>query len=189
MRNVVQRLEGHAVGERRVAKDADDVLARAALIASGAHAERRGKGGAGVARAKAIVFALGAEREAVQSVRGADGVKAVLAPGENLVDVGLVADIPDKLVLRRGENTVERDGHLDDAEVRAEVSAVLRQLHDQLVPDFFGELLLLFKRQFLDVFGAVHHVEVTAHRSIHYLGSCHRLAGAPARPPHSFQVC
>ncbi len=69
--------------------------------------------------------ALRAEREAIQTIRGADGVKTVLAPGQNLVDIALVADIPDKLVFGRVKYRVQRDGQLDDPEVRAEMTAIL----------------------------------------------------------------
>ena len=62
-------------------------------------------GGAGVARAVAVVLALGAEEEAVEALVRADGVDAVRAAGEHLVDVALVGDVEDELVLGRVEKT------------------------------------------------------------------------------------
>ena len=42
---------------------------RAPQIAAGGHAERGGEGGAGVARAVAVVLAFGAQEEAVEALR------------------------------------------------------------------------------------------------------------------------
>src|SRR5687767_8433610 len=91
MRDIVQALKRNAIRERRVTKDADDMLIALALITRGAHAERRGKRRARVARAIAIVFALRAERETIQPARGADGVKPIFAPRQKLVNVNLMA--------------------------------------------------------------------------------------------------
>jgi hypothetical protein len=63
----------------------------------------------------------------------------------------------------RVEDAVQRDGQLDHAEVRAEVSAGLGQPADQLLPDFSGKLLQLRQREFLHVFRSVDHVEISAH--------------------------
>ena len=144
-------------------KIAHHVLVAAALVAGRAHAQRGGQRRAGVARAVAIVLALGAQGEAVQAAGGADGVKAALAAGQQLVDVDLVADVPDELVLGRGEDAVQRDGQLHHAEVRAQVAAVLGEHGDQFVADLLRQLLQLLQRQLLDVRRAVHHVEVSAH--------------------------
>ena len=127
------------------------------------HAERGGQRRAGVARAVTIMLALGAQREAVQAVRRADGVKAVLAAGQQLVDVALVAHVPDKFVLGRGEDVVQREGQFDHAEVRAEMAAVLGQLADQLRADLLRQLVQLLQRQFFDVGGFVHHIQISAH--------------------------
>ena len=80
------------------------------------------------------------KREAVQAVGLADGVKAILAAGENLVDVNLMAHIPDELVLGRAEDVVQGDGQFHDAEIRAEMAAALGEDGDQLLPDFVGQL-------------------------------------------------
>jgi hypothetical protein len=133
--DVVQRLERDAVGEGGVAEDADHVFVGAALVAGGAHAERGGQRGAGVAGAVAVVFALGAQGEAVQAVGGADGVETVLSAGQELVDVDLMADVPDEFVLGRGEGPVQGDGQLDHAEVGSEVAAVFGKLGDQLMAE------------------------------------------------------
>ena len=48
---------------------------------------------------------------------------AVAAAGQDLVRIGLVADIPDQPVVRRVEDVVQRDRQLDDAEAGAEMAA------------------------------------------------------------------
>ena len=51
-----------------------------------------------------------------------------LAPaGQDLVRIGLVADVPDDAVVRRVEDVVQRDRQLDRAEVRRQVAAGLRR--------------------------------------------------------------
>jgi hypothetical protein len=75
--DVVQRLKGDAVGQRGVAENADDVFAPAFLVARGGDAQGGGEGGAGMARAITIMFALRAQGEPVQAVRLPDGAKPV----------------------------------------------------------------------------------------------------------------
>ena len=137
--DVVQRLEGNAVGQGRVAEDATTFSSLPRWSRAGADAQRGGKRRAGVGRAVAIVLALGAQGKPAQAAGAADGVKAVLAAGQQLVDVDLVADVPDELVLGRVEDVMQRDGQLHHAEVRAQVPAVLGQDGDQFLPDFLGQ--------------------------------------------------
>ena len=96
--DVVEGFERDAVGEGGVAGDGDDVFFAAGEIARHCHAERRGERGAGVTCAVAVVLALGAQHEAVEAAGLADGCKAVEAAGEDLVNVGLVADVEEELV-------------------------------------------------------------------------------------------
>ena len=149
--NVVQRLVADAAGEGGIARDDDDVLVPASQVAPDGHAEGGGQGGAGVARAVAIVLAFGAEEEAVQALVLAHRVNALAPAGEHLVDVALVADVEDELVLRRVENAMQRDGQLDHAEVRPEMAAGLREHLDQFIAHFLRELREAFLRQGFDV--------------------------------------
>src|SRR6476659_4890968 len=84
--DVVERLEGGTAGEGGIAGDADDIFIGAPQIASDGEAEGGREGGAGVARAVAVVLAFGAEGEAVEAAVLPDGVDAVPAAGEHLVD-------------------------------------------------------------------------------------------------------
>ena len=52
-----------------------------------------------MANAKGVVFAFSAIREPGKTASHAHGVHASSAPGQNLVAIGLVTDIPDEFVL------------------------------------------------------------------------------------------
>ena len=121
--DIVERFKSNATGERRVARHADDMLVGAEAVPGRSHAECGGKGGAGVTRAVAIVLALAAEQEAIQPLVLAYRREAVESAGEELVDIALVADIEEKFVARRVEDSVQGEGEFHNAEVRAEVAA------------------------------------------------------------------
>ncbi len=91
--------------------------------------------------AEAIVFAFRAFGEAGQAAAGTYRPDPVAAAGENLVRVGLVADIPDQLVVRGIEDVVKRDGQFDDAKARAEMATGDGDRADCLGAQFVGNLL------------------------------------------------
>ncbi len=80
-----------------------------------------------MARAVAIMLALRAEKEAIQSFVLPHRPDAIEPPGEHFVHVALVADVEDKLVCGRFENAMQRDRQFDHAQIRAEMAAGLRQ--------------------------------------------------------------
>ncbi len=88
--------------------------------------------------AERVVFAFGALGETGQPAALADGADAVAAAGEDLVRIGLVADVPDQLVARGVEDVVQRDGQLDHAEAGAEMAAGLGDRVDGLMAQLVG---------------------------------------------------
>ena len=136
--DVVERLKRTAVGQGGIAENADDILVAPPLVTGGGHAQRGGQGSAGVACAVAVVLTFRAQRKAVQAVRGADGAEPVLASGQQLVHVGLVAHVPDELVLRRLEHAVHGHGQLHHAEIRTEMAAVLGESLNEFHAQFLG---------------------------------------------------
>ena len=90
--------------------------------------------------AERIVIALGAFGEARQAAAGAQGANAVAAAGEDLVRIGLVADVPDQAVARRVEDVVEGSGQFDHAEASAEMSTGYRNRIDGFLTQFVGNL-------------------------------------------------
>ena len=162
--DVVERLVGDAAGESRIAAKGDHALGATAQVARRRHAQRRGERGAGVARAEGVVLALGAEHEAVEAAGLADGMEAVAPAGEQLVHVGLVADVEDEGIGRRIEDAMQRDGQLDHAQIRPEVAAGLGQHGDQFVADFLGQRGQLVHRQLFNVGGRIDRVEKASHK-------------------------
>src|SRR5258706_9761611 len=94
-----------------------------------------------------VVFALAALGEPGKAAALTHRTHASAAAGQDLVRIGLVADIPDDLVLRRIEDAVQGDGELDDAEPGAEMATGDRNRVDKLVAQFIGGLpkLALFQ--------------------------------------------
>ncbi len=91
-------------------------------------------------RAERVVFALGALGEARQAAALAQGADAVAPAGEDLVRIGLVADVPDQAVVRRVEHVVQGHGQLDHAQPGAEMAAGDRHGVDGLLAQFVGQL-------------------------------------------------
>src|SRR5580692_6089382 len=90
--------------------------------------------------AERIVFAFGALGEAGKAAALAQCADAITAAGENLVRVGLMADVPNQPVGRRIENIMQRDGELDHAEAGAEMAAGHRDSVDGLTAQFVSHL-------------------------------------------------
>ena len=157
--DVIERLVADAAGECGVAGHDHDVLIPACQIAPDRHPEAGGERGPGVARAIDVMFAFGAKEKPVEPFVLSHGVDAIEPAGKHLVDVTLVADVEDKLVVRGGEDAVERDRQLDHAEVRTEMAAGFRKHLDQGVAHFLRELRQAFLRQCLDVGGGSDPVE------------------------------
>ena len=82
--------------------------------------------------AERVVFAFGALGEAGQPALLAQRADAVAPAGQDLVRIGLVADVPDQTVVRRVEDIVQRDRQLDHAEPGAEMAAGVGHGVDQL---------------------------------------------------------
>ncbi len=81
-----------------------------------------------VADAEGVVLALVAARETARGRRaGAACCMRVAPPGQHLVRIGLVADIPDQPVVRRVEHVVQRHGQLDRAQIGGKMTAVSAQ--------------------------------------------------------------
>jgi hypothetical protein len=127
------------------------------------HAQRRRDGGGGVAHAEGVVLRLVPLREAGQAALGPDGAEPVAPAGQQLVGVGLVADVPDQLVGRRGEDVVERDVQLHRPQRGPEVAAVGGAGLDDLVAQLRAELREVAHGELLQVGRRVDRVEQAAH--------------------------
>ncbi len=83
----------------------------------------------------------------------------VLAAGEELVHVGLVAGVEDDPVARGVEDPVDGQRQLDHAEVGTEVARVGRHRADHHVPDLGGQLVQLLRREVAEVARGADRVE------------------------------
>ena len=90
--------------------------------------------------AERVVFALGALGEAGQAAAHAQRADAVAAAGEDLVRIGLMADVPDDPVVRGVEHVMQRDGEFDDAQAGAQMAAGDGDRVDRLGAQFVGNL-------------------------------------------------
>ena len=95
-------------------------------------------------RIKGALVALGETR---QSPRLAQRADTVAASGQDLVRIGLVADVPDDPVLGGIEHVVERDRQLDHAQPRAEVPPGYRNGTDRLGPELGRHLTKIALRE------------------------------------------
>ena len=93
--------------------------------------------------AEGVVGGLGAPGEARDTVLHAQARHRFAPAGEDLVRVGLVADVPHDAVLGRLEHRVQRDGQLDRAEVGRQVPAGLGYRVEHVGAKLFGQLVQL----------------------------------------------
>ena len=143
--DVVQRLPGHAAGQRAVADERDD-RARPVLQPQGlGQAVGVRQRGRGVRVGDPVVLGLGRARISGQSAALPQGREPVLPAGEDLVHVALVPGVEDHRIARGLEDPVQRDGQLDDAEVGSEVAAGLAHVLDQEAADLLGQLAELLR--------------------------------------------
>ena len=159
------RLVGHAGAHGAVADHAHDVVVALGEIARHRHAEAGGDRGRGMRGAERVVLALGAAREAGEPARRAQRADAVAPSGDDLVRIGLVADVPDQAVARGVEDPMQRDRELDDAEAGAEVAAGHRDGVDRLLPQLVGELRKFGFFELAQILGRLHAVEKRRLRS------------------------
>ena len=110
-----------------------------------------------------IVFGLAPPQEPADAAVLADRPHLLAPAGQHLVDVGLVADVPDDCVTGRVKNVVEAEGELDDAQVQGEMAAGLGDGADQLVADLAGQDAELRNSQSFQIGGRVDRLVETSH--------------------------
>ncbi|CAB4948877.1 unannotated protein [freshwater metagenome] len=170
---LVRGLEGDAAGHRAVADDGDDLagLLRAvrvgladphALAQADAVADRRRR----VAGAHDVVLGLVDRAERRHAVVLADRAELVAATREDLVRIGLVADVPEDLVRRAVEQGVQRDGDLARAEIGPEVAADLTDGVDDVLAHLLSDLLQLLLGEPVEVLRAIDAVQQSGHGSV-----------------------
>ena len=109
--------------------------------------------------AERVVFALGALGEAGQAVAHPQRADAVAAAGENLVRIGLMADVPDDPVARGVEHVMQGDRQFDHAEAGAQMAAGDGDRIDGLGAQLVGNLAKLALVELPQIVGGVDQVK------------------------------
>ena len=156
---IVHRLVGHAGRHRAVADHGDDVVVLVLQVARHCHAERSRNRGRGMRCAERVVLAFGALGEAGQAAALAQGADTVTAAGQDLVRIGLMADVPDQPVPRGIEHIVQRHSQLDDAEAGAKMAAGRGDGIDCLLAQFVGDLAQLALIEAAEIVGSFDNIE------------------------------
>ena len=92
-------------------------------------------------RTVAIVIAFRTQGEAIQAPGLTHGVKAASAPGQQFVDVSLVAHVEHEPVFRRIKYVMHGKRELDHPKIRPQMSAGLGEYEDQLFAYFLSQRL------------------------------------------------
>ena len=123
---VVERFESHATRQGPVAYDGHNALA-AAVQPTCSHQpcgnrQRRGR----MPCHERVVWRLSGIYEPADAPTLAQRLKLLIAASEQFVRVALVTHVPDQLVDGRVQRNVQRNGQLDGAKVRCQMTAVRR---------------------------------------------------------------
>src|SRR6478735_337143 len=97
-----------------------------------------------MSRAEAVVLTLRPLGESRETATLTQRPNPFAPSGQNLMRIGLVADVPDQAIVWGVEDIVESNGELDDAEAGAQVATRYRDRADRLVAQVVGNFLQVF---------------------------------------------
>src|SRR5215472_7555134 len=122
-------------------------------------------------RPERVIGALGAFGEARQASALTQGANAAAPPGQDLVRVGLVTDVPNQPVMRGIEHIMERHGELHHPETGTEVPAGDRHRTDGLAPQLVRKRFEVVDGKPAEILGCLDLVESRRVRLRHELYS------------------
>ena len=96
---MVHRFKGHATCHSTIANHGNHIVVLMLEVARHCKANTCRNGGAGMAHAKIVIHTFAALRKARYTHPLTQGFKILIAPRQKLMYIGLVAYIPNKLVL------------------------------------------------------------------------------------------
>ena len=170
--DVVERLEAQAARDRGIADDDRNSLRAVTQVARRSEPLPDRQARSGVAAVEDVVLRLGPSREAADAAQLAKGVKSVVATGQQLVGIRLVAGVPDDPIAGRFEEPVQGDRELDDAEAASQMATSRRDGRDDDIADLSGELVQLGGGQIAEVGRAAERGKDRGH---HQVGVLQRL--------------
>ncbi len=157
--DVVERLERHAAGQRRVADERDHLLVGAGQIARLRQAERDRQRVGRMPGEMRVVRTFGRLRESGQATVGAQRVEALEPTRHQLVRIGLMPHVEDDVVLRAVELGMQGQDDLHRAERRGHMPARLRRGRDDFLANLARQYRELLVGEELQVGGAGNHVQ------------------------------
>src|SRR5262245_53744455 len=157
--DLVERLISHSASESAIADHGHDVTGDATAQTCLGDAKRVGEGGRGVAVFDHVVRALRSRWIAGKAARLPQRGKGAGTAGEQLVHVRLMAGVPDDHLVGALEDAVQCERKLDDAQIRRQVAAGLRDVLDEERSDLRSQLLELATIQGAQVRGRVDRLE------------------------------
>jgi len=113
--------------------------------------------------AERVIPALRALGEARKAAALTQGANAIATPGEDLMRIGLMPDVPDQTVARRVEHVVQGDRQFYDAETGAEMAAGYRDRADHFRPKFVRQLTEVGRVEPAQIFRGLDLVEQRGH--------------------------
>ena len=128
------------------------------------HPDGRRHRGAGVAHRELVIRALGRVGKAADAFGLSQPLETVPATRDDLVCIALMAHVPQELVLLEIEDMVQRQRHLDGAEVAGQVATGLADRMQHELANFFRQRGQLRHRQLLQIRRAIDLLQQIAHR-------------------------
>ena len=116
---------------------------------------------------ESVVGALLHARKSADAAQLPVRVELFPTAGEYLVGIGLMADVPDHLVVRRVIDVMERYGEFHGSETRCEVSRIHAEFRYHEVSEFCSERFQFGDGESAQVFRRVYVVEVFIARLYH----------------------
>ena len=118
---------------------------------------------------KGIVGAFRPFRETADPLVFAVAGKLVPAAGEDLVAIGLMTDVPDKLIIGRIKHIVQRHGQLGNAKAGREMAAVDTYGVDNKLTELIAQLVELLPAQSSEIRGRIYRLEQGSGGNFHSL--------------------
>ena len=95
-----------------------------------------------MSRTKAVMIALLTLGKAADSAGKSYGFDTVISAGKHFVYIALMSNVKYDVVVRSVKNTMKSHGKFNYAEIRSEMSAVVRNYSDKLVAYLIGKVTL-----------------------------------------------
>ena len=146
---VIQGLEHDARTERSIAHDGHGIAVffGPQQVIGTSQADDAACRAAGVAGEEEVVFAFGRVGIAHRAAAEADVVEILVAAGDQLVRIDLMARVPDQAIAAEIEAGMQRERQLDDAQVRGEMGRAPRAEAKERLADFGGQIGQLLEVQ------------------------------------------